>query len=125
MAEEKNFENRIKSFLTEQGCWFVKYWSGGVPTKQGVKKFTKDGVPDLLVCCKGYFIGVEVKATHGTPSPLQLYNLKKIDEAGGFGILLYPKDFELFKQFILALQTSEVSRYNVLYLTLKGVWSDG
>ena len=125
MAEEKNFENRIKKFLTEQGCWFVKYWSGGVATTKGVQKFTKDGIPDILCCYKGYFIGIEVKATHGKPSLLQIHNLKKIDEAGGFAILLYPKDFELFKQFILALGTSEISRYNVLYLTLKGVWSDG
>jgi hypothetical protein len=49
-------------------------------------------------------VGIEVKAANGKPSELQLYNLKKINEAGGFGILLYPKDFEDFQTFIHMLR---------------------
>lgn len=45
MAQEKNFENRVKDFLKDMGCWQLKYWGGAV--------FTKSGIPDLLVCCKG------------------------------------------------------------------------
>ena len=92
MASEKNFENRIKSFLKSNNCYFIKYWGGG--------EFTKAGVPDILACCNGRFLGIEVKAENGKPSPLQIHNLKKIDEAGGYGILLYPDHFELFKNFI-------------------------
>ena len=108
MAEEKNYENRIKDFLIMKGCWFIKYWSGN--SSKG-KKFTKDGIPDLLVCCNGKFIGVEVKAEHGRPKPLQLWNLRKIEEAGGFGILLYPEHFELFKNFIDCLQVNDPNMY--------------
>lgn len=129
MGSEKNFENRIKSFLQEQGCWYVKYWSGGIPTKEGVKKFTKDGVPDILCCFEGFFLAIEVKAPKGRPSKLQLYHLRKIDEAGGFAFLLYPKDFRKFKKFIYSLkdfkQSQEwVDKCEVLYEELKGVWSD-
>jgi hypothetical protein len=92
MAEEKNFENRVKQFLKEQGCFFVKYWGGG--------RFTQDGVPDLLICCSGYFIAVELKATKGRPSELQIVKLKQITDAGGIGFLLYPQQFEDFKRFI-------------------------
>lgn len=92
MAEEKNFENRVKQFLKEQGCFYVKYWGGG--------KFTQDGVPDLLICCSGYFIAVELKATNGRPSELQIVKLKQITDAGGIGFLLYPQQFEDFKEFI-------------------------
>ena len=60
-------------------------------------------MPDLLICCNGVFIGAEIKAPKGTPSELQLWNLRKIDESGGFGWLLYPKDFEHFKDFINAV----------------------
>lgn len=45
MASEKNFENRIKSFLKSNNCYFIKYWGGG--------EFTKAGVPDILACCNG------------------------------------------------------------------------
>lgn len=92
MAQEKQFEEKVKTFLKEQGCWFLKYWGGG--------GYTKSGVPDLLVCCKGHFMGVELKAPNGKPTELQVYNLKKIDEAGGYAILLYPKDYGDFKRMV-------------------------
>ena len=116
MGNEKNFENKIKVFLKDNGCWFLKYWGGAA--------YTKSGIPDLLACCNGRFLGIEVKAPHGKPSELQLYNLKKIDEAGGFGILLYPKDFDLFKNFLdnLIQGNVENTRYN--YKILKGRWSN-
>lgn len=96
MISEKTFENQIKKFLKEQGCYFVKYWGGG--------QFTKAGIPDILCCCAGKFLGIELKADNGKPSELQLYNIKKIEEAGGIGLILYPKDFEFFKELIKALK---------------------
>ena len=88
MAQEKNFENRVKKYLTDCGCWILKYWGGA--------SYTKSGIPDLLVCCSGRFIGIELKAASGKPSELQLYNLRKIEQAGGYGILLYPDDYDRF-----------------------------
>ena len=99
MAAEKNFENKVKKFLEEQGCWFLKYWGGAA--------YTKAGIPDLLVCCNGYFLGVELKAPNGKPSELQLWNIKKIKEAGGIAIVLYPKDFDSFKNLIHELKGGE------------------
>ena len=116
MAKEKNFENRIKSFLKEKGCYFIKYWGGG--------EFTKAGVPDILACCNGRFLGVEVKAPNGKPSPLQIHNLKKIEESGGYGILLYPDQFELFKNFVDCIQANDSNQY-LNYDMLKRRWSDG
>lgn len=92
MAAEKLFENKVKAFLKSQGCWFVKYWGGG--------QFTKAGIPDILACCKGKFIALEIKAPTGKPSELQLYNVEKIKEAGGIAMVLYPKDFEKFKELV-------------------------
>lgn len=115
MAAEKNFENRVKTFLKENGCWFVKFFANG---------YTKKGIPDILVCCDGRFVGVEVKAPNGKPSELQLYNLRKIHEAGGYGVLLYPKDFDLFKELICAIQ--DEGSFDVLskYMKLRERWWD-
>ena len=113
MASEKNFENKVKDFLKEQDCWFIKYWGGG--------QFTKEGIPDILCCCNGYFMGIEIKAPKGKPSALQIHNLKKIDEAGGFGILLYPKDFDTFKLLIKNLNESNIAS-GLSYEQLKGRW---
>ena len=123
MASEKAFENRVKQFLKEQGCWFVKYWSGLSASGQ---KFTRDGIPDILCCCNGYFLGIEIKAPKGKPSPLQIHNLKKIDESGGYGILLYPKDFEVFKILIQKIN-GDIFGVSLDYKELKERWdkSDG
>ena len=95
MAAEKNFETKVRKFLQEQGCWCLKYWGGG--------QFTKAGIPDLLICCNGYFVAAEIKAERGHPSDLQLWNIEKIKEAGGIALVLYPKDFEEFKELIYRL----------------------
>jgi Holliday junction resolvase len=92
---EKTFENKVKKFLDSQGAWYVKFFANS---------FTKSGIPDILACVNGYFVGVEVKAQNGTPSELQLYNVKKIREAGGFAMVLYPSGFNKFKAFILDLK---------------------
>lgn len=51
MAEEKNFENRVKQWLRSKGCYVVKYYGCGG---------TRAGVPDLLVCANGKNIKAEI-----------------------------------------------------------------
>jgi hypothetical protein len=92
MASEKLFENRVKKFLKDKGCWFIKYWGGAA--------FTKAGIPDLLICCNGYFIAAEIKGDGGNPSDLQLYNIEQIEKAGGIGLVIYPYQFNDFKRLI-------------------------
>ena len=98
MAEEKNFENKIKKYLDEKKIWYVKYFAN---------RNTKSGVPDILACVNGRFVGIEVKATHGRPSPLQIYNRDKIIESGGVSLIVYPQDFENLKKIIEKLLTKQ------------------
>lgn len=91
MKPEKRFERQVRQFLEDQGCWVLKTWSNGVQ---------REGVPDLLVCCGGYFLGVEVKADTGKPSTLQLLNIEKIRAAYGLAVVLYPDQFEQFKHLV-------------------------
>ena len=91
MAAEKQFEKKVKAYLKDQGCWFLKTWSNGIQ---------REGIPDLIVCCNGYFLGIELKAENGKPTELQLWNLDQIRKAGGIGIVLYPHMFEEFKDLV-------------------------
>lgn len=93
--KEKSFENKIKDFLKDNNCYFIKYWGGGY--------FTESGVPDLLVCCNGYFLGLEIKAEKGIVSDLQKYNIEQIKKAGGIAMAVYPKDFDRLKELIRRL----------------------
>ena len=108
MAEEKHFENKIKRWLQSIGVYslgtpvqnmkvapigyYEKRWAGG--------KFTQAGLPDMHICVKGKSLDVELKATTGKPSALQIHCIKQINESGGCALLIYPKDFETLKTTI-------------------------
>lgn len=102
MAAEKNYENRIKKYLESKGAWFVKFFANA---------YTSSGIPDILCCINGRFIGIEVKQETGKPSLLQKVHLKRIGEAGGIGILAYPSGYQKLKELIDNL--SEDKNYQV------------
>ena len=110
MAAEKNFENKIKAFLKEQGAWFIKYWAGS--------KFTKDGIPDILACVNGYFLAIEVKAQNGRPSELQKYNVREINDSGGYAVILYPQDWEAFKELVKYLNGDDTYEARMLCIQI-------
>lgn len=91
MAQEKTFENKIKKYLEQQGCWYVKFFANA---------YTRSGIPDLITCIGGNFVAIEVKAQNGKVSDLQKYQRDKIREAGGISIVLYPDQFEDFKLLV-------------------------
>lgn len=117
MAQEKNFENRVKSWLEVQGIypagtpddkqtappcgWFLKMWGGG--------QYQKSGIPDLLICVNGFFIGCELKATTGTPSELQKKNIRMINSANGIGLVLYPEGFDQFKKIVKGVKQCDTA----------------
>ena len=105
IASEKCFENKIKKYLESRGAWFIKYWAGA--------QYTKSGIPDILACINGYFVGIEVKAPNGKPSELQLHNVRAINAAGGFAFVLYPTAFTDFKTFVIGLEHDEFYRGNI------------
>lgn len=93
MTPEKKFENETKDYLRQHGCYVAKIWGGG---------FQASGIPDLFVCApNGKFIAIEVKSEHGRPSELQKWHISQINEAGGWGLILYPNQFDEFKNDFL------------------------
>lgn len=91
MAGEKNFENKIKKFLKDRGCWYVKYFAN---------RNTRAGVPDILACVNGHFVAIEVKAENGKPTELQKWNVEQIKNSGGIALILYPADWDRFVAII-------------------------
>ena len=114
MAAEKNFENRLKKFLEDEGCWFVKFFANA---------YTKSGIPDLLVCCNGYFVAVEVKAPNGKPSELQKRNIDKINELGGYGVILYPNQFDDLREMIQHLKYFDTIEARMVCYKINERWN--
>ncbi|QLH52766.1 MAG: hypothetical protein CH6_0069 [Candidatus Kapaibacterium sp.] len=74
---EKELQARIIRLLKSNGAYVCK-----------VNLSSRNGVPDLLCCIRGRFIGIEVKSKQNKPTPLQEFNLRKITQAGGVGVVV-------------------------------------
>lgn len=98
---EKSYENKIKRYLKERGCYRVKYHGN---------YYSENGTPDILACVNGYFLAIEVKADNGKPSELQLVKIDAIRKAGGFGYVAYPSGWEKLKDVIDGLLIDKFNR---------------
>lgn len=112
MAAEKRFENKVRAWLESEGVypagtpvqnivapvcgWYFKVWGGGMQ---------KSGIPDLIACINGVFFGVELKSETGRPSDLQKKNVAFINQGNGFGVILYPKGFDDFKEMVKGVKS--------------------
>ena len=113
IAAEKNFENKIKQYLEDQNCWYVKFFANA---------YTKVGIPDILGVARGYFIAIEVKAPNGTPSALQKYNVKKISECNGFAVIVCPNQFEELKYMIQCLKCRDDQQARAICNKINTPW---
>ena len=83
--KESAFQQKIIKKLQKRGAYVINIWGNG---------FMKAGIPDLIVCYKGYFIALELKTEISRPSPLQLAHINLITKADGKALLLRPKNEE-------------------------------
>ncbi len=79
MTPEALVKAKIHRQLKEAGAYAVNYIGG---------QYATSGTPDILVCHRGRFVGIEAKAGRGKPTALQLFSLRKIHAAGGVALIL-------------------------------------
>lgn len=79
----------IKRVLSEMNTYFA------MPVGSG---YGNAGVPDFLVCCNGWFVGIEAKAGDGRTTLLQEAHLQRIDDAGGYTMVVYETDEAALRQ---------------------------
>ena len=78
--KEAEIQKKILEYLKLNGAYAIK-----------VIQASKAGVPDIICCYKGYFIGIEVKTpkTKYNTSELQKLNIEWIQKADGIAIVAY------------------------------------
>jgi len=88
---EKKIETEIKNYLFSKGAYFFKVHGSAMMPK---------GIPDIICCYKGKFIGIEVKAPNklNNQSEYQKIHMKNILDAGGIHILA--NSLDLVKEVI-------------------------
>jgi len=75
LKAESRLQRRIRRGLKDAfGGHYYKIWGG--PYQQA-------GIPDIIGCVEGLFVGLEVKQPGKKPSELQEIELQNIRKAGG------------------------------------------
>ena len=80
-------EGKVKRVVTKQlremGAYYFFPATGG---------YGRSGVPDIVGCYKGLFFGIQCKAGKNKPTALQEKNLRDIQQAGGFQVVIYEEN---------------------------------
>lgn len=92
--KEGLIQRAIMEYLAYQrDIYFFRANSGSVVTSNGrFFKTGKRGCPDVIVCYKGHFIGLEVKNAKGVQSTFQKDAEIDINKAGGLYYLVRSVD---------------------------------
>ena len=95
MKPETKFQNKVLSDLKKlDNLWVLK-----------TQEKTRKGVPDLLICAKGWFIAIELKSKNKKPEPLQEFELDCIAASGGVALVAYPENWiEIYKKIAMLSQ---------------------
>jgi Holliday junction resolvase len=78
----------LEAALTRRVCEHLRKHGAYVLKVHG-SAWQRAGVPDLLCCVDGRFVGLELKVKPNKPSPLQLHEISKIERSGGAAAVIY------------------------------------
>ena len=76
---EKKVKDKVVKILKANGAYYF------FPATFGMGR---SGIPDVVCCHKGAFIGIECKAGKNTTTPLQDRELAAIQSAGGTALVI-------------------------------------
>jgi len=91
---EKKVKEAVTKILKEYGAYYFYPVMGG---------YGRSGIPDIVVCHLGRFIAIECKAGSNVTTALQEAELKKIEDAGGYALVINEANLETVKMTLATL----------------------
>jgi Holliday junction resolvase len=79
MTPEAKVKKKVVAILKKHEAYYFYPVTGG---------YGRSGVPDVIACHDGRFIGIECKAGSNKPTPLQQKNLDDIQAADGVALVI-------------------------------------
>ena len=79
MTPEAKVKKKVTDILKSRGAYYFYPVTGG---------YGGSGVPDIVACYKGMFLGIECKTGTKKPTKLQSLNLEKIANCGGVAVVI-------------------------------------
>jgi hypothetical protein len=91
MTPEKKVKDKCTKLLKAQGIYYF------FPATHG---FGRSGVPDIICCANGLFLGIECKAGDNKPTALQEKEMQSIRDAGGRTIVINETNLTMLGELI-------------------------
>ena len=91
MTPEKKVKAKVVEILKGFGAYYFYASTGG---------YGASGVPDIICCYKGRFIGIECKAGKGKTTALQEKNIAQIIAQGGLALVVNEDNIEEVRMFM-------------------------
>lgn len=98
---ETQFRKKVRSDLTKLAQL------GGPIFFEAIQQRAIKGSPDYILCVRGHFIALELKAPGGSISPIQEAKLNAIGRASGTAFLVEPSGWAEVYGVISALMVEE------------------
>jgi hypothetical protein len=92
MTPEGKVKKRVKAILDEQQVYHFS------PMQNGMGRA---GIPDIVACHGGKFIGIECKAGDNKPTALQERELNRILNAGGEAFVINEENVEQLREELI------------------------
>lgn len=81
---ETPIAQRIAKVLRSRGAFVLNVHGSSMQAR---------GLPDLVVCYRGLYFGIEVKIPGKEPTEIQLWTMSEIQKAGGYaGVATTPEE---------------------------------
>lgn len=91
---EKKVKDKVVKLLKAYDVYYF------FPATHG---FGRSGVPDVICCVAGRFLGVECKAGDNKPTPLQKRELEAITKAGGVSLVVNETNLTMLEEILKGL----------------------
>jgi Holliday junction resolvase len=92
---ENKVKKKVKKILDDLGAYHFSPMATG---------YGRSGVPDIIACYKGKFIGIECKSGDNKPTLLQLRNIDDIKRNQGLAIVINEANIESLLALVKEIQ---------------------
>lgn len=112
---ESKVKKKVVEVLKQYKAYFFYPVTGG---------YGRSGVPDIVCCWKGRFIGIECKTKGNVPTQLQMKNLMEIVDNGGISLIIDETGLGMLSLLMMSWDSNGLPRYGYIAELIEDKLSD-
>jgi Holliday junction resolvase len=98
---EKRVKTKIESILKSERVYYFFPATGG---------YGRSGVPDIVACVNGLFLGIECKAGANKPTALQVREIESIRKANGIAVVANEENWDMVRSLVHKMKNYTIMR---------------